>query len=74
MLAKVVDKVMANTTALEMGKAGESFINPKREKKVAGLIDSYVQRRKQEKDKDKKGAQEEKDAKPQAAPADGKGK
>jgi hypothetical protein len=49
-LAKVTDKVMSATTASDLDRAGD-FVNPKREKKVAALIDSYVAKRRLEKER-----------------------
>jgi hypothetical protein len=46
-LSKVTDKVMSATTASDLDRGGD-FVNAKREKKVAALIDSYVAKRKQE--------------------------
>lgn len=40
-LDKVVDKVMSSTTLAEMG-GREPFMNERRQKKVAALIDSYA--------------------------------
>lgn len=48
-LAKVVEKVMANTSALEAAGTANDFMTGKRQTKVAALIGSYADRRKKEK-------------------------
>lgn len=44
MLRRVQEKVLKNTTALEVVEGG--FLTGKRAKKVADLVDSYIDRRK----------------------------
>ncbi|WIA08913.1 hypothetical protein OEZ85_008331 [Tetradesmus obliquus] len=49
-LAKVTEKVLSATTATDLDRAGD-FVNAKREKKVAALVDSYVAKRQQERER-----------------------
>lgn len=54
-LTKVQEKVLKNTTA-ELEAAQGGFLTGKREKKVADLVDSYAEKRRQEVAKQKKAA------------------
>ncbi|WIA28969.1 hypothetical protein OEZ86_011504 [Tetradesmus obliquus] len=67
-LAKVTEKVLSATTATDLDRAGD-FVNAKREKKVAALVDSYVAKRQQE--RERKGPAAAGDGKADAAAAAG---